>query len=318
VFGGYVWIKQDSIERYYNTKFIYYIDHTDKSIIKYDKEKSYIISGNTIGEAIKIYFLNSKRLIKGVSAPTIISNIETEKFKSKDVWKLTYNYDDDGEYINTWKNIWIEKENFKIPRINFSSDFQGENQYNQWDLGNISYDKVTVIELENRLEKLISKYQLTLDEDEEIEEHDSYSEGSILPNISGQTYLENTRVDFQDFYGKLTLLDFWYMDCPPCIKAIPHLNELHRKYSSKGFKVVGVNPFNNNEKDLKRFPRFLSYNSIDYPIVFIDRDKSEEIKIPVFPTFYLVDNKGTILFSQVGYIEENNSKIDSIISANLY
>ena len=107
------------------------------------------------------------------------------------------------------------------------------------------------------------------------------------------------------------------MDCFPCIKAIPHLNEMYHQYKDKGLRVVGVDPFDNNEKDLKRFPNFLNNNTVDYPIVFIDREEVKNFKVRVYPTFYLVDEKGKVLHSQLGFSEEMTEKIDSIVLANL-
>ena len=106
------------------------------------------------------------------------------------------------------------------------------------------------------------------------------------------------------------MYDVWYIDCPPCVKAIPHLNDLHDKYAEMGLKVVGVNPFNNNEKDLKRFPNFLNHNKIDYPIVFVDSEESKDLKVQAYPTFYLVDSKGNILHSEIGFNQEKAKVLD--------
>lgn len=84
-----------------------------------------------------------------------------------------------------------------------------------------------------------------------------------------------------------------------------------------GLKVVGVNPFNNNEKDLKRMPNFLSYNKIDYPIVFVDREICKALKVQVYPTFYLVDNQGNILHSEIGFNKEKAKILDEQLNEYL-
>ena len=61
-----------------------------------------------------------------------------------------------------------------------------------------------------------------------------------MPNLEGIIYSDKSNAKIDDFLDKLTLYDFWYMDCPPCIKAIPLLNELHLKYGDKGLKGCRV------------------------------------------------------------------------------
>jgi hypothetical protein len=66
VFGGHVWISADTIERYYDTEYTYYILHNKQSVTRYPKGEEFVITGNTVGEAIRIYFLNPDRLVTGV------------------------------------------------------------------------------------------------------------------------------------------------------------------------------------------------------------------------------------------------------------
>ena len=40
--------------------------------------------------------------------------------------------------------------------------------------------------------------------------------------------------------GSIYLAEFWATWCPPCRQSIPHLNEIHQKYSSKGLLVLGI------------------------------------------------------------------------------
>jgi len=317
ILGGYVWIEADTIARYYDTKFLYFIEHNKKTITKYPQDKPYAITGNTIGEAIRIYFLKPNRLVKSVADTSSTIELTDDLIAGRDVRKLSLQFADDEYTENSWKNIWIDKKDNAIPKINFSADMQGENQYNQWDIYNIAYDQTTIKDLEDRLEKLTDQYEVSDYKERTEEEEKPLENGTSIPNITGVTYVDSTQVNLHDYTNKLTLFDFWYMDCFPCIKAIPHLNELQQKHQSKGFQVVGINPYNNNEKDFKRFPNFLEKNKVDYPIVFINREESKAMRVFAYPTFYLVDNKGVILHSQVGYSEESTNTIDSLIQVYL-
>ena len=40
-------------------------------------------------------------------------------------------------------------------------------------------------------------------------------------------------ISWDKLKGKVVVLEFWGTDCGPCIKAIPHLNELVEQFSGK-------------------------------------------------------------------------------------
>jgi len=317
IFGGYVWIKSDSIERYYDTKNTYFINHKNDTITRYPIDKPYAITGNTIGESVKIYFLKPERLLNGAKDSTIKITISEDKINNIETWKIGYEFEDDEYSTNTWKNIWIEKQSSFISKMNFSSDMQGENQYNQWDLSNIKYDSYSISDLDKRFDDIKQNYTIVDFKERTKEEASLLSYGSQIPKLTGTQYTNKTEISLDDYNGEMILLDFWYMDCFPCIKAIPHLNDIFSKYKDKGLVVIGANPFDNNQKDLNRMPNFLATNPIDYPIMFIDKTKPKDFKIYAYPSFYLIGKNGEILHSEVGFSENSINKIDSLIQINI-
>lgn len=65
VFGGHIWLEQDSIVRYYDTDSLYFILKNQRTVTRYPSDESWVIKGNIIGEATSIYFLRPSRLVKG-------------------------------------------------------------------------------------------------------------------------------------------------------------------------------------------------------------------------------------------------------------
>ena len=53
--------------------------------------------------------------------------------------------------------------------------------------------------------------------------------------------LDGKNVRLGDHFGKdVVLIDFWATYCQPCLVALPHLDELYKKYKSRGFVVLAV------------------------------------------------------------------------------
>jgi thiol-disulfide isomerase/thioredoxin len=70
---------------------------------------------------------------------------------------------------------------------------------------------------------------------------------------------------------KLYILECWATWCGPCIKMIPHMNELHKEYKDKGLSVIGVNV---REDDKEKVATFVKRKGegMAYPIVYVGKD----------------------------------------------
>lgn len=317
VFGGYVWIKQDSVDRYYDTEHLYFINHTNRSVTRYPKGFTSPITGNTVGEVIKVYFLKPERLVKGAKDSLITKTISPETLDGRKVWKWYYDFPADEYTENTWKSIWIDQKDFGVRKMLYSADMQGENQYNRWLLSNVTFDAIKPEELEKRFEASTEGYEVNDYEPRSPEEYKLLANGTIIPELSGKLYGTDEATKLNELRGKLTLIDFWYMDCFPCIKAIPHLNELHKRYQDRGLVVVGIDPFDNTEENLARMPNFLDNNTLEYPILLTEREAVNPFLIQVYPSFYLLDKDGKVIYSELGFSEKIVPVLDSLVQANL-
>jgi thiol-disulfide isomerase/thioredoxin len=122
---------------------------------------------------------------------------------------------------------------------------------------------------------------------------------SVAPLISGKHYQNDLRIDTIDFKGKITVLDFWYTSCAPCLKAIPQVEKLKEKYGDR-IVVYGINTTDNNEKGIKDLPVFLQKHPISYPIILTGRSIPDSYLVEVWPTFYVIDQNGKIYYGTYG------------------
>lgn len=125
--------------------------------------------------------------------------------------------------------------------------------------------------------------------------------------------LEGKQVRLSDFKGKVVLLDFWATWCGPCIRAIPHLEALHRKYKEQGLVVIGIN----HERDHAKVRKFAK-EQISY-IVLLDADEQfTEYGVRGIPTAFYIDKEGKIRHQDVGFApgkeKQMEQKVKELIS----
>ena len=100
--------------------------------------------------------------------------------------------------------------------------------------------------------------------------------------------------------SEYVFIDFWYRSCAPCVQAMPDLQKLYQEFGSKGLTILGINPKDTNDNELNSF---LQNRNITYPILVGEGTKevAKDYMIQVYPTYYLVDRTGVILYSGFGY-----------------
>jgi thiol-disulfide isomerase/thioredoxin len=124
--------------------------------------------------------------------------------------------------------------------------------------------------------------------------------------FDGQTH------SMKDFRGKVVLLDFWYRDCPWCIREMPQLVQLSADYKDQPVVVIGMNI------DSKASDAQFVIDAMRLPYLNV---KAGEIvgKYPFAggPTLVIVDRNGVMRNRLVGYDamgrEEIHAMVDSLL-----
>jgi thiol-disulfide isomerase/thioredoxin len=133
--------------------------------------------------------------------------------------------------------------------------------------------------------------------------------GSFAPQWSLSS-LKGETVNLSDFRGKVVLVDFFYESCYPCMLALPKLMSLYEKYKSKGLVVVGIDPIDKKENDLKSF---LEKRSVSYTVLLGGKDLPKDYHISGYPTIYILDKDGKILFDLAGYSAGVEDVLEDVI-----
>lgn len=136
---------------------------------------------------------------------------------------------------------------------------------------------------------------------------------TVAPGWTLKT-LDSKRISLSDFKGQLVILDFFYKDCPPCRKAIPLLQLLHKKYKSKGLNVIGIDPIDEESNIVKHF---ISNAGITYQVILDKNNVNKDYHVSSYPTLYLIDKKGNVIYAESGFDELVPDKLEELIKSNL-
>mgnify|MGYP004504928213 FL=1 len=123
---------------------------------------------------------------------------------------------------------------------------------------------------------------------------------SVFSNFSGQDFDGNT-VDSSLFSGNaVTVVNFWFTGCKPCVAELSKLNELNDTIRSMGGEVIGINTetFDENKDAIKEAASVLESQGAKYRNISIDSSSAAgkyASEIMAFPTTILVDRNGNIV-----------------------
>lgn len=104
--------------------------------------------------------------------------------------------------------------------------------------------------------------------------------------------------------GKVTVLNFWFTTCKPCILEMPHLNKLVEE--NKTSQVVFIAPAPEDETRIKKF---LKKYSFDYNIIPASLDYITSSGIENFPSHLVIDKKGIVRQVFIGYADDIKEKL---------
>ncbi len=136
--------------------------------------------------------------------------------------------------------------------------------------------------------------------------------GKTISN-SRMTDMEGRSYNLKELKGKIVVMNFWFINCPPCRNEIPHLNEVVKKYESNK-DVVFLAVALDEKYDLKKF---LADNPFQYHIVDNGRYVVSNYGINSFPTHLILDREGKVNFHTTGLAPNTVSWIDKSIDALL-
>ena len=147
-----------------------------------------------------------------------------------------------------------------------------------------------------------------------------------FPSFEGQD-LDGNPVDSATLFSNnaVTVVNFWFTTCKPCVGELPDLEALHQELAKKGGAVIGINAFtlDSNAKEIEDAKSILEQQGVTYQNICFASDSDAGLftaGLYAFPTTYVVDRNGRIVGDPiVGAIssDEQMKKLNALIDQAL-
>ena len=194
--------------------------------------------------------------------------------------------------------------------------------------------------IENKLTELEEKYpeimQKSMDGDMSMPAGSDTStppdDGSMqkFPAFEGKDLDGNTVKSDELFSGNaVTVVNFWFTTCNPCVGELAELDALNKELAEKGGSLIGVNTFtlDGDEAAISEAKDVLAKKGATYQNVYFDSDGEAgkfTTNIFAYPTTYVVDRSGNIVGEPiVGAITEKKQAetlqklIEQVLAADM-
>ncbi len=165
--------------------------------------------------------------------------------------------------------------------------------------------------IENKLTELEEKYpeimQKSMDGDMSMpagsDTRTPPDDGSMqkFPAFEGKDLDGNTVKSDELFSGNaVTVVNFWFTTCNPCVGELAELDALNKELAEKGGSLIGVNTFtlDGDEAAISEAKDVLAKKGATYQNVYFDSDGEAgkfTTNIFAYPTTYVVDRNGNIV-----------------------
>ena len=182
-----------------------------------------------------------------------------------------------------------------------------------------------ISEIENKLTELEKQHPEILNE-----ETDANGDVQKFPSFEGKD-LDGNEVKSDELFSAnaVTVVNFWFTTCSPCVGELGDLDALNKELAEKGGALIGVNTFtlDGDEAAISEAKDVLAKKGATYQNVYFDSDGEAgkfTANIFAYPTTYVIDRNGNIVGEPiVGAITEQKQAetlqklIDQALAADM-
>ena len=224
-----------------------------------------------------------------------------------------------SENTELWEKVFVEADkgmamiedgknygDFLLKTIEDAKEEFSDEEY-EW----LKESATEISNIENKLTELEEKYpeimQKSMDGDMSVPGGSDMTmppdDGSMqkFPAFEGKDLDGNTVKSDELFSGNaVTVVNFWFTTCNPCVGELAELDALNKELAEKGGSLIGVNTFtlDGDEAAISEAKDVLAKKGATYQNVYFDSDGEAgkfTTNIFAYPTTYVVDRSGNIV-----------------------
>ena len=237
--------------------------------------------------------------------------------ENTDLWEKVFLAADKGmAMIEDGKNY----GDFLLDTIESAKD-----QFNDEEYALLKESAKEISEIENKLTELEEQHP-------EIQNEETNGNGDVqkFPSFEGKD-LDGNEVKSDELFSAnaVTVVNFWFTTCSPCVGELSDLDGLNQELAKKGGTLIGVNTFtlDGDEAAISEAKDVLAKKGATYQNVYFDSDGQAgkfTANIFAYPTTYVIDRNGNIVGEPiVGAITEQKQAetlqklIDQALAADM-
>lgn len=269
---------------------------------------------------------------KGDSGKADSASVSEGTDKTEDLQaKLDDLYQQENQIFEKHKDVW-EKVFSKMSKTDAGSgDYAdylastveaNKKSFTEDELKTLKEDIETIRGMEEQITEVENKLDASGASESEDDDIIAFN------NISGKDFDRNDVDESLFSKNAVTVMNFWFTGCKPCVAELSKLNELNDAIKSMGGEVVGVNTdtFDGKESTIKEAKKILESQGVKYRNFALDANSDAgkyASEIMAFPTTILVDRKGNVVGEpMVGGIDNQDNydalmkQIQSVVDAD--
>ena len=132
--------------------------------------------------------------------------------------------------------------------------------------------------------------------------------------------LDGKYVELKNFTGNGPLLiSFWATWCKPCVEELEEYKKLYSDYKGNGFNIIAIST--DDEKTVAKVKPFVKSKDYNFTILLdTNSEVARKYYVQNVPYTFLLDEKGNIVYSHLGYKKGDElqvkKKVDALLSSS--